>query len=161
MHLMMSFQSVFFQTKEALMDNNMIWLHEKALSNSHLVFQQGDKHTKIIHVWDDDYLRKRAYSLKRLVFIYETLSELPVEIIYGNTINVFKQLRPQKILVPHAPDSEIRKICTQLAQSMPVDMIHDTAFVELSNTHDFKRFFQYWKKACKSAFCINGCCNGQ
>lgn len=161
MHLMMCFQSVFFQTREALMDNNIIWLHEKALSNYHLVLQQSDEHTKIIHVWDDEYLRKKAYSLKRLVFIYEALGDLPVEIIYGNTINVFKQLSPQKIIVPHTLDSEIRKMCTQLSESMPVDMIHGTDFVELSNTHDFKRFFQYWKKACKSAFCINGCCNDQ
>lgn len=138
------------------MGKQIIWLHEKALSKTHLVFEHLNEHTKIIHVWDDNYYQKRGYSLKRLVFIYETLCELPAEIISGNTIEILKKLNPEEILVPYTVDIEIRKIFDELSKVIPIVIIKENAFVDVSDHYEFKRFFKYWKKASQTAFLING-----
>ena len=39
---------------------------------------------------------------------------------------------------------------------MKIHIIKDEAFVTISKDMDFKRFFQYWKKAEHSACMING-----
>ena len=66
------------------MAEKILLLHEKAL-RYRFDFDQTSNDFKAIHIWDDAYYRMQRYSFKRLVFIYETLLELPLEIIHGNT----------------------------------------------------------------------------
>ena len=61
------------------MSKEIIWVHEKAL-NSNLLADIDDN-KKALFIWDNSYFQSRSYTLKRLVFIYETLCQLPVEII--------------------------------------------------------------------------------
>ncbi len=137
------------------MCNEIIWLHEKALNNSYRALSKTSNKTKTIHVWDDQYYKNRSYSFKRLVFIYETLCELPVTIIRGNTIEVLSSFKPSKIIVPYTVDININEICNQLSCSFEVKSIKDYSFSSISSDYKFNRFFKYWNKAKKTVFVAN------
>ena len=55
------------------MRNSLIWIHEDALRITHPVFKLAPNGTEALFVWDNPYFQKLDYSLKRLVFIYESL----------------------------------------------------------------------------------------
>ena len=138
------------------MNKQLIWLHEKALGHSHPILQNINPKTKIVHVWDEMYYRQRSYSLKRLVFIYENLCELPVEIIMGNTIEVLRSYEPDNIIVPHTADTVIQGLCDELSGHVNLEFIEEKKFAPMEKSYKFKRFFKYWKEAKKTAFLVNG-----
>ena len=138
------------------MDKQLIWLHEKALGHSHPILQNINPKTKIVHVWDEMYYRQRSYSLKRLVFIYENLCELPVEIIMGNTIEVLRSYEPDNIIVPHTADTVIQGLCDELSGHVNLEFIEEKKFAPMTKGYKFTRFFKYWKEAKKTAFLVNG-----
>ena len=93
---------------------------------------------------------------KRLVFIYETLCQMPVEIIKGDIFDIMKSFAPAKIKTFFTSDSKIQEIIQQLSQIYEVEVIRPEPFVQIANHDQFKRFFNYWNKAKKTAFLKNG-----
>ena len=138
------------------MKNAIIWLHEKALSTNHPVFNGSCKSTRIIHIWDNGYLKKRNYSLKRLVFLYETLCSLPVQIIEGDTLEVLQSFEVEQILIPQTPDSYIREIVETLSIRKATLEVPGTIFSATGLDEKMGRFFKYWKVAKKKAFLKDG-----
>ena len=138
------------------MKKPIIWLHEKALSNDHPVFKDPYQSTRTIYIWDNGYLKKRNYSLKKLVFLYETLCSLPVEIIEGDTLEVLKSFEVELILIPQTPDSYIKAIVQQLSLSKATLEVPETTFSSFATGKKMGRFFKYWKVAKKKAFLKNG-----
>jgi hypothetical protein len=138
------------------MNAPLIWVHEEALRLSHPVFKAVPNGTKAIYVWDDDYFRQANYSLKRLIFIYETLCELPVDIIHGNTLDVIRELAPPTLYIPATNNPLIVNIIASLEAIVPVKVVEDEAFAAIKKPSEFRRFFQYWNKAEKTAFLHNG-----
>ena len=134
------------------MTDTVIWLHEKALGLTHPVMQDAHKAAKIIHIWDDGYYRAQGYSLKRLVFIYETLCALKIDIIHGDSLAVFRALSPQKIIVPYTVASGITTLYHQLAGEFDCRLIKDVPFAQIAPEDKFRRFFKYWQKAKATAF---------
>jgi hypothetical protein len=134
----------------------LIWLHEEALRITHPVFKAAHTQTKAVYVWDDEYLRKTNYSLKRLVFIYETLCDLPVDILHGDTLGVIRELEPSALFVPATNNPLILNIITSLKTVAPFQIIEEEPFAVMSKPKDFSRFFQYWNKVEKIAFLNNG-----
>ena len=138
------------------MENSIIWLHEKALSTNHPIFQDFTQSTSVIHIWDNDYLKKRNYSLKKLIFLYETLCSFPVEIIEGNTLKILQSFNVEKIFIPQTPDSHIRAIVERLSTGKTVVEVPETPFCHLNLPKRKDRFFNYWKIAKKQVFLKNG-----
>jgi len=138
------------------MNAPIIWLHEEALRTSHPVFRAAPTEAKAIYVWDDAYFRRVNYSLKRLIFIYETLCALPVDIIFGNTPDILRELAPTTLYIPATNNPLILEIITELKTITSVQIYEDEAFVVPKKSADFIRFFQYWNKAEKTAFLKNG-----
>ena len=136
------------------MTHDIIWLHDKALHATPLI--QPNECSKSYYIWDEQYFRRRAYTLKRLVFIYETLCEMPVEVIKGNTIDVMNSLKPTRIKTWHTADTVVKDLIRQLSNHHTVDVLKPQPFVDVSETEDFKRFFKYWNKAKKTAFIKDG-----
>ena len=134
----------------------LIWLHEEALSMTHPVFKVAPERTKAVYVWDDGYFRQTNYSLKRIVFIYETLCEMPVDIIQGNTLDVIRQLAIPTLYIPATNNPLIVNIIASLEPTVSLKIVEDEAFVIIKKPIDFRRFFQYWNKAEKTAFLYNG-----
>ena len=138
------------------MNPPLIWLHEESLRETHPVFTAAPEGTRAIYVWDDEYLRQLDYSLKRLVFIYETLCELPVDIIRGDSVSIIKQMCPSILYVPATTKPHIISNIGRLKTIANVQMIQDENFVTMTKTTDLKRFFPYWNMAQKTALQKNG-----
>jgi hypothetical protein len=138
------------------MNQPLIWLHEEALRSTHPVFTAAPKGTKAIFIWDDEYLRQLDYSLKRLVFIYETLCELPIDILRGDTVSIIKEIAPSLLYIPATNKPHIISIVGNLKSVAKVEMIQDENFAIITKSIDLKRFFPYWNAAQKTAFQKNG-----
>lgn len=138
------------------MNNIIILLHDKALSASHSVFRAAPQEAKSIFIWDDNYFKNAGYSLKRLVFIYESLCELPIDIILGDTITILMDLAIKELYIPAGYDSFINEVINKLPKEIKIHIAEDKDFVMMNEKIEFKRFFQYWHKAKKSAFLMNG-----
>lgn len=138
------------------MNQPLIWLHEEALRVTHPIFSAAPAATRAIYVWDDAYLRQLDYSLKRLVFIYETLSELPVGILQGDTVRILKQIAPSILYVPATTKPHIASTIDQLKSVTKVEIIQDEDFVTITKAGDLRRFFPYWNMAQKTASQKNG-----
>lgn len=137
------------------MSHPIIWLHDEALRVSHPVFSVAPKQAKAIYIWDDAYLRQSGYSLKRLVFVYETLCALPIEIIQGDTLTILLQLKASAIYIPNSQNPFFQSVIRELSK-LTVQIVQDETFVIIPNDPDLRRFFHYWKKAEKTAFMVNG-----
>ena len=131
------------------------WLHEDALRLTHPACQESDRQA---FVWDDAYLEAQGYSFKRLVFIYETLVEMGVEIYRGDTESVLLELVAEndQLAIPDTPNPELKRIVAALSQQREVDIVADEPFAIIQKEPEYKRFFRYWNKAKQFAMQIDG-----
>jgi hypothetical protein len=138
------------------MSKSLIWLHEDALRLSHPVFTHAPADSEIIFIWDDSYLQEANYSLKRLVFLYETLYELPLVILRGQTFAILSGHAATQLYIPASANPWINLVCKQLAITKEVTRVNDESFVRLQSKTDFRRFHQYWNKVEMLALTPNG-----
>lgn len=139
--------------------SGIIWLHEDALRADHPVFAEADSETPAWFVWDEAYLREMDYGFKRLLFIYETLIELPVTVVRGGLLPSLSTLAQQnggRIWVPETPNPYLIRTTERLAEVHDVSVIEDVPFVRLPREPDLKRFFRYWNLARKPALTTGG-----
>ena len=138
------------------MANLIVLLHEKSLRIPNTIVDRLKKDTKVIFVWDDEYYKNRGYSLKRLVFIYETISKLSVQILRGDTVQILTSCNPKKVLIPFTADTGLTRLSHSLSRSFNVEIFKDDLFCEEDFSFETKRFFKYWKKAEKTVFFRDG-----
>ena len=138
------------------MSDLIVLLHEKSLRIPSTIVDRLKKDTKVIFVWDDEYYKNRGYSLKRLVFIYETISKLSVQILRGDTVQILTSCNPKKVLIPFTADTGLTRLSHSLSRSFNVEIIKDDLFCEEDFSFETKRFFKYWKKAEKTVFFRDG-----
>lgn len=136
--------------------NEIIWIHDKALKKNYIKLKFLTDETKVIFIWDDNYFRKRFYSLKRLVFIYETLCQMSITIIYGDIFQVLSRFSPAKVRTFFTTDTKINEIILSLRKNYEVEVIPPKPFVQIPSSCGFKRFFNYWGEAKMSAFIKDG-----
>jgi hypothetical protein len=139
--------------------SDLIWLHEDALRADHPVFAAAGDNSSAVFIWDDAYLQQMDYGFKRLVFIYETLVELPLTILRGDQFECLDRLAREaggRILVPATPNPRLQQTIEGLRRGFEVEMVEDVAFVPLPPELDLKRFFRYWNKARKVAMSPSG-----
>lgn len=141
------------------MSNKIIWLHDQVLNLSHPVYKIAPPEAKFIFIWDDNYFKNANYSLKRLVFIYESLCELPIDIIFGETSTILMNLAIKELYIPSGYHPFINKVINKLPKEIKIHIAADKDFVMINNKLQLKRFFHYWNKAKKSAFMLNGGAN--
>ena len=137
------------------MADKLLLVHDKALRSGLDVYEASESF-KAVHIWDDEYYRSQRYSLKRLVFIYETLLDLPLEIIHGNTLDILSEENSDHIVIPYSGDPVLKTLFSKIEKIKTVQYLFETSFVNLDRTVEFKRFFKYWNQAKKTAFLING-----
>jgi len=138
------------------MRQSIIWVNEDSLRLSHPVFSFSSVDIKAIFIWDDVYFKEAGYSLKRLVFIYETLCELPIQIIRGDTIAILKDYDLCLLYIPESINLFIRDIINQLPETIEINIIEGEPFVCLPRQTQYGRFFQYWNKVEKTALLVDG-----
>lgn len=128
--------------------SRLFWLHDECLRQP----QGLSANDRWVYVWDNGYLSHQAWSLKRQVFIYETLCEMAqqgCELYQGNTLEVLVELKQTGVeLITQAPlDPILTSLVDSLKQGLP-DLVLNTppVLVDYPSKHTPKRFFQYWKK---------------
>ncbi|MAI12721.1 MAG: hypothetical protein CMM15_01780, partial [Rhodospirillaceae bacterium] len=124
------------------MADKLLLVHDKALRSGLDVYEASESF-KAVHIWDDEYYRSQRYSLKRLVFIYETLLDLPLEIIHGNTLNILSEENFDHIVIPYSGDHVLKTLFSKIEKIKTVQYLFETSFVNLDRTVEFKRFFKY------------------
>lgn len=134
---------------------NIVWLHEDALRADHPAVVQAGTDAELFYIWDEHYLQAMDYGFKRLVFIYETLCELPLRVCQGGTVQTLAALmdstQAECLYIPATLNPELQQRIQQLASRYNVRVVEDIPFVDLSTEPDIKRFFRYWNKAKKVA----------
>lgn len=101
-------------------------------------------------IFDDEQIRLAGWGLKRIMFIYECLLELPVEIYRGPTVETLLALSAQQsagIITMDSPDPWLREQIKRLREHVPVEVLPAPQFVELREPVDLRRFSRYWKQA--------------
>ena len=134
--------------------SGLVWLHEDALRRDHPAFASADTDSPAYFIWDDAYLQAMDYGFKRLVFIYESLVDLPVTILHGDLVSCLSQLADRhggQVRVPATPNPLLKSRIEQMQRDFDVEVVADTPFVELAREADLKRFYRYWNKARKLA----------
>ncbi|MBW4553010.1 MAG: hypothetical protein KME35_18155 [Aphanocapsa sp. GSE-SYN-MK-11-07L] len=126
----------------------LVWLHGDCLSPlAPPLFAYPD--APAVWVWDDQLLEQQQISLKRIVFIYECLLELPVEIRRGEVateINQFARAQAADgIVTTGSPSPRFEQICQGL--ELPVKILEVNPFVNYQGYIDLKRFSRYWHVA--------------
>jgi hypothetical protein len=134
----------------------LILLHEESLRMTHPVFDKVPHGTTVIYIWDDAYFQRAAYSLKRLIFIYETLCTMELDILRGETIDLLQEINPSCIFIPITNNPLLLDLIHSIRKQFSVEIVADDIFVTLKKPLDSKRFFQYWNKIEKKAFINNG-----
>lgn len=133
------------------MSGDLIWLHEDALRRSHPCVAAAGKHATCVHLWDDAYLQAADYSLKRLVFLYETIADAGIDILRGDSYLTLLQHPAAHVWIPYSPNPFIRSVAEQLQTHKSVTIVQDDAFVHLRRNTVHTRFFAYWRQAEKNA----------
>jgi len=133
---------------------DVFWLHHACLRLPHGIDTQN---LRAIFIWDDELLRRQGYSLKRLVFLYETLCELPVDIIKGDAIQILASYDRAVISTWQTDDAEIIAMIAALEQrDCNISVLKQTPFIAGEKGVKLNRFFQYWNKVQKKALLVNG-----
>ena len=80
-----------------------------------------------------DYLAKMEYGFQRLVFIYETLCEMEIDLFRGNTVEILleqaRRVGADTIRVPESPNPTIQANIEALRYTLKVEVVPDEPFV--------------------------------
>lgn len=135
--------------------STLVWVHEDNLSprNPALLAYPA---APAVFVWDDAALEAERYSLKRIVFVYECLLELPVEIHRGPLAETLQLLANRAgattIAMAESPNPRYAETVLTLEQHLRVEMHAGEAFIPHALEADLRRFARFWKRAEPYAF---------
>lgn len=132
----------------------IIWVHGDSLS-PHNPALLAEPNAPAIFVWDEELINQYQLSLKRIIFIYECLLELPVVIRRGDVprevVQFARENQATRILTTHSPSPRFRQICQAILRNMPsgsqLEVFRERPFIEIEGQIDLKRFSRYWQKA--------------
>ena len=129
--------------------NNLVWLHEEILRTDHLVFEVAGPNAQAFFVWDEKRFASASINFKRLVFIYETLSKLPVKIYRGETRDVINKLSYKfgitEVFTPGAKSISLQQTFEKLQLIVDLNIIEDTKLFYYNDDVEYTRFFQFWR----------------
>ena len=109
-----------------------------------------------LHVIDVEWLRRERPALKRLVFLFECLADVPqVEVMVGDP----RQLLPARaaalgcdgIAIADTPCPLARATAESIAATLPVEVRPWPTFCDHSRVKDLGRFSRYWQQVKHSA----------
>lgn len=129
----------------------VIWIHDEAISPetpARLTYPDAPA----VFVFDEAWMAKEQLSLKRIVFMYECLLDVPVEIRRGDVVDEVRAFAArhgaEEIVAPESPHPRLRR----QGEALGVRWIEGETFVRLARRPDLKRFSRYWRVAKKSVF---------
>lgn len=141
----------------------LVWIHEECL-NPFSPALQAHPNASRVFVFDEN--ASQQTSLKRLVFQYECLLEIPnIEIRKGDIAEQLtlaaQEHNCSHIVTTAAVAPNLQAICTQLQReaNLALSILTPEPFVELSAATakqlDLKRFSRYWQAIKRQALSLN------
>ncbi len=131
----------------------VLWIHGDAMSPYSPVLRAYPT-APALWVWDDALLGDYQLSLKRLMFLYENLMELPVDIQRGEVVERLAAFAAahgtETIVTNHSPSPRFDAIAFALEKrGLSLHIVFDDPFIIAAEdvTFDLKRFSRYWRKA--------------
>ncbi|NOK58870.1 MAG: hypothetical protein GFH27_549301n102 [Chloroflexi bacterium AL-W] len=135
--------------------STVVWVHGDCLNPEGPALQLHPD-APAIWVWDDALLDQWQISLKRIVFIYECLLELPVVIRRGDVaaevVAFAEEHGAQTIATTESPGPRFRAICKDIGRSARVQTLPVEPLINYDGHLDLKRFSRYWRVAERYAF---------
>lgn len=134
------------------MTQPIIWVHGDCLSplNPALAAYPG---APALYVWDEALLADYGLTLKRVVFMYECLLELPVTIRRGKVAEQLILFAVEhgagRIVTVGSPSPRFKAICSVLRPHLPIEILDEEPFLDYDGQLDLKRFSRYWAVAQK------------
>jgi hypothetical protein len=132
-------------------ENVVVWVHEGCLSPQGPALQ-AHPGAPALFVFDEDYLRREGYTLKRIGFLYECLLDLPVVIRKGDTVALLQAFAAehgaQRIVTSQTVCPWHQQVIAAVrAQALPLP-----GLVEHPGPFELGRFSRFWNKAEKFAY---------
>lgn len=134
------------------MERPVLWIHAEALGPANpALLAHPDR--PALFVFDDDLLGGAAgpISLKRIVFLYECLLELPVTIRCGagaeEVLAFAARHRADGVVTSAWVDPQLGAIAATVAATLPLNVLEPEPFVDLPEPVDLRRFSRYWRSA--------------
>lgn len=132
----------------------VIWIHGDNL-NPHSPALTAFAGAPAIWVWDNSLLERTQIALKRIVFLYECLLELPVVIRRGEVVEEVLHFAAEQgadgVVTVKSPAPGFAARLRQIEQKVPVVVLSEPPFVEAPASLDLHRFARYWRKVERSA----------
>ena len=140
-----------------LPERPVVWVHGDNLNPySHALAQSGG--AAALWVWDDMLLERARISLKRIVFLYECLLELPVTIRRGEVAAEIVAFATQQaadgVLTAASPSPGFDRQRRRIERSLPVTVVAEAPFAAAPAGLDLRRFSRYWRKVERSALAL-------
>ncbi len=114
------------------LENVVVWVHGDSLSPTQPALA-AYPNARAIYVWDDALLKTYQITLKRLVFLYESLLELPVTVRRGNVaeevIKFAKENDASAVATTFSPSPRFATINEEIEHHLPVQVRQDTPFI--------------------------------
>lgn len=133
----------------------VVWVHGDCLAPDSPAFV-ANAGAPAVWVWDDDLLEEWRLSLKRIVFIYECLLELPVTIRRGSVadevVRFAREHDAARVVTINSPSPRFRNLADEIARALPVEVLDAEPFLDYDGHLDLKRFSRYWRVAQAYAF---------
>ncbi|MFQ3594296.1 MAG: hypothetical protein SNJ82_14045 [Gemmataceae bacterium] len=129
----------------------IVWVHEGCLSPTGPALAAHPA-SPALFVFDEAYLRRERYTLKRIGFLYECLLDLPVTIRKGDTLSELRAFAQQ-----HGADRIVTTdtVCPWhrgLIAALKAEVVPMPALVEHPGPFDLTRFSRFWRQAEKFAY---------
>lgn len=132
------------------MSDLIVWVHGDCLSptNPALLAYPG---SPALFVFDGALIASWRLSLKRIVFMYECLLEMPVTIRKGDVVEQLTSFaeayKARRIVTTPSPSPRFEAICAALRQKFEVEIVEGEPFLDYSGKLDLARFSRYWQTA--------------
>ncbi len=134
--------------------DTIIWVHGDCLSPASPAFTQFPD-SPALFVFDEVVLAGYRLSMKRLVFLYECLLELPVVIRKGDVaqeiLRFGREHRASRIVTMSTPAPRFQAVVEEVSQYIDMYELDGDRFVDLPPDIDLTRFSRYWRKAEREA----------
>jgi hypothetical protein len=128
--------------------NPIVWVHGDCLS-PHSPALAAYPQVPALFVWDDALLAEWRISLKRIVYIYECLLELPVAIRRGDVaaelLHFAAEHTADAVITVESPSPRFRAIRDAVAGTLAVQTMPVPPLVNYNGRLDLRRFSRYWQ----------------
>ena len=115
----------------------MIWLHPDCLAADNPAFVRYPE-AKALFVFDEAEIAAEQWTLKRIVFLYETLLEIECAIERGDVVEKLIEAGASKIVTVASVSPRFRELVAKLQTRVTVEILPAVEFVDYRGSLDPK-----------------------